>query len=62
MYGLYKFFKKPIERSFDAGVNETVDDSVWQRWKQVADYRPPTLTEAIADGMVTPPPDATHVV
>jgi uncharacterized protein (DUF2235 family) len=57
MYGIYKAFKKPIERTFDAGVNETVDESVWQRWKQLAGYRPPTLTDAIASGVVTLPAD-----
>lgn len=62
MYGIYKFFKKPIERTFDAGVNETVDESVWQRWREVADYRPPTLADAIAEGEVVPPSDIAHVV
>jgi len=60
MYGIYKLFKKPIQRTFDAGVNETVDESVWQRWRQVGDYRPPTLTDAIASGEVTPPADIAH--
>jgi uncharacterized protein (DUF2235 family) len=61
MYGIYRLFKKPIERTFDAGVNETVDESVWQRWREVADYRPPTLTGAIASGEVVPPPDIAHM-
>jgi hypothetical protein len=26
-------------------VNETVDDSVWQRWNTMKDYRPPSLLE-----------------
>jgi hypothetical protein len=61
MYGIYKLFKKPIERTFDAGVNETVDESVWLRWREVADYRPPTLTDAIASGEVVPPADVAHM-
>ncbi|ALA57823.1 DUF2235 domain-containing protein [Nitrospira moscoviensis] len=47
MFGLYKAMKfgKPFERPFGTGVNETVDDSVWQRWNTMKDYRPPSLLE-----------------
>jgi len=47
MFGLYKAakFGKPFERPFGTGVNETVDESVWQRWKDMKDYRPPSLIE-----------------
>ena len=61
MYGIYKLVKKPFERSIGGGVNETIDESVWQRWRAVADYRPPTLTGAIASGTVAPPPDIAHM-
>jgi uncharacterized protein (DUF2235 family) len=62
MYGIYKLFKQPLVRTIGGGVNETVDESVWQRWQQVAAYRPQTLTDAIAGGAVTPPPDIAHMV
>lgn len=61
MYGLYKLFKKPFERGIGGGVNETIDESVWQRWREVAVYRPPSLTTAIADGAVVAPPDIAHM-
>lgn len=62
MYGLYHLFKQPFNRVIGGGVNETIDDSVWQRWREVADYRPPSLTTAIADGVVKPPPDIARSV
>ena len=62
MYGLYKLVKPAFVRTIGGGVNETVDESVWQRWQQVAAYRPQTLTDAMADGVVTPPPDIAHMV
>ncbi len=45
MWGLYKAVKlgKRFNRPFGTGVNETVDDSVWQRWKDVKEYRPACL-------------------
>jgi uncharacterized protein (DUF2235 family) len=45
MFGLYKLFKagKRHYRPFGQGVNETIDDSVWQRWDARPDYRPPTV-------------------
>ena len=61
MYGLYKIFKQPFNRTIGGGVNETIDESVWQRWREVAAYRPPTLTGAIAGGVVTPPPDISQM-
>lgn len=33
MYGLYRIFKRPRNRVIGGGVNETVDDTVWQRWR-----------------------------
>jgi hypothetical protein len=61
MYGLYKLVKPPFVRTIGGGVNETVDASVWQRWSKVAGYRPPTLTDAVAGGVVTPPADVAHM-
>ncbi|MBI5451614.1 MAG: DUF2235 domain-containing protein [Gammaproteobacteria bacterium] len=43
MLGVYKFFKPRYTRPFGSGVNETVDASVWKRWREDAGYRPPTL-------------------
>ncbi|HEY3519597.1 MAG TPA: DUF2235 domain-containing protein [Rhodanobacteraceae bacterium] len=57
MYGLYKLVKKPFERTIGGGVNETIDDSVWKRWREVATYRPEPLTAAIASNAVNVPPD-----
>ena len=46
MYGAYRVYKmgKRYYRPMGAGVSETVDDSVWQRWdSEAARYRPPSL-------------------
>jgi len=43
MFGIYRWFKKPYQRAFGAGVNEIVDESVWQRWRADPSYRPPSL-------------------
>ncbi len=43
MFGLYKNFKDEFNRPFGQGVNETVDESVWLRWKEDPTYRPPCL-------------------
>jgi len=43
MFGIYRFFKKRYYRTFGAGVNEVVDESVWQRWRADPNYRPPSL-------------------
>ena len=61
MYGLYKVLKKPFQRSIGGGVNETVDDSIWQKWRETADYRPQPLATAIAGGVVDVPPDIRHM-
>ena len=45
MFGIYQVFKKRHPRPFGKGVNETVNESVWQRWKQMPDYRPETLRD-----------------
>jgi len=61
MYGLYKLFKQPFVRTIGGGVNETVDDSVWRRWAEVAGYRPATLANAVAAGVVSVPPGVEHM-
>jgi uncharacterized protein (DUF2235 family) len=43
MFGIYRLFKKRNHRAFGAGANETVDDSVWRRWRLDPSYRPPSL-------------------
>jgi uncharacterized protein (DUF2235 family) len=43
MFGIYKWFKKRFQREFGKGVNEIVDESVWQRWRADSTYRPPSL-------------------
>jgi len=50
MWGVYKAVKlgRRFNRPFGTGVNETVDESVWQRWKEMKEYRPPTLREEAA--------------
>jgi len=55
LWGLYKVVKlgKRFNRPFGTGVNETVDDSVWQRWKDIKNYRPPSLLgEATKRGLL----------
>ena len=42
MYGTYRLFKSRYTRKFGGGVKETVDDTVWQRYRS-AEYRPTTL-------------------
>ena len=43
MFGLYRIFKDPFDRPFGNGVRETVDASVWSRWREKPDYRPASL-------------------
>ena len=43
MFGLYKVFKKRFDRPFGTGVNETVDPTVWDRWRNDPAYRPASL-------------------
>ncbi|MGH8157896.1 MAG: DUF2235 domain-containing protein [Rhodanobacter sp.] len=52
MYGLYKEFKPPFDRVLGTGVNEKVDDSVWQRWLTDASYRSPSLAQALTRAVV----------
>ncbi|MEO6968962.1 MAG: DUF2235 domain-containing protein [Rhodanobacteraceae bacterium] len=61
MYGLYHLFKRPCNRVIGGGVNETIDDSVWRRWREVADYRPPSLLIAVQTGVVIAPPDIQQI-
>jgi uncharacterized protein (DUF2235 family) len=58
MYGLYKEFKPPFDRTLGTGVNEKVDDSVWQRWLADASYRSPSLVQALARATVLMSTDA----
>ena len=37
-------------------INETIDASVWQRWRADASYRSPALVRALADARMTVPP------
>ena len=55
MDGIYKCFNPPFNRTFGTGVNETVDESVWQRWRIDSAYRPDTLTQALATAAVVMP-------
>ncbi|UVJ42855.1 DUF2235 domain-containing protein [Pseudomonas sp. LS1212] len=43
MLGLYKNLKNEFNRPFGLGVNETIDESVWLRWKADPSYRPACL-------------------
>lgn len=45
VFGAYALFSKPYKRPFGKGVNETVDPSVWARWKQDPAYRPASLAK-----------------
>jgi type VI secretion system (T6SS) phospholipase Tle1-like effector len=55
-HGLYRFISRPFYRpvglppdkgteAVTAGINETVDGSVFDRWRAAADYRPANLAE-----------------
>ena len=48
MYGIYKEFKPPFDRTVGGAVNEKVDESVWRRWLADPGYRSPSLVRAIA--------------
>jgi uncharacterized protein (DUF2235 family) len=52
MHGLYKEFKSPFDRTLGNGINEKVDDTVWQRWLAGASYRSPSLVRALAQATV----------
>ena len=52
MYGLYKEFKPPFDRTLGGGVNEKVDESVWRRWLADPGYRSPSLVRALAQATV----------
>lgn len=43
MHGAYRLVKNRYWRTFGRGVSESVDESVWRRWKEKAEYRPETL-------------------
>ena len=47
MFGVYKVFRRGqrYHRPFGKGVKETVDESLWKRWQEVAKYRPPSLAD-----------------
>jgi len=56
MHGLYKLLKAPADRVLGTAINETIDASVWQRWRADASYRSPALVRALADARMTVPP------
>lgn len=43
MYGIYQVYSRRFNRTYGKGVNETVHESVWQRWNARPDYRPQML-------------------
>jgi uncharacterized protein (DUF2235 family) len=43
MYGAYRLVKERYWRGFGRGVNESVDEGVWRRWKEKPEYRPGSL-------------------
>ena len=43
MFGMYKMLKQEYQRPFGSGVHETVDESVWRRWRTLPAYRPASL-------------------
>lgn len=45
LFGLYRRFRQRHERVFGTGVHETVDDSVWDRWRRDPSYRPLGLAQ-----------------
>ncbi len=53
MHGVYRVFNKPCERPIGGGVNETIDGSVWKKWNENADYRPPSLRAALQSGRIS---------
>ncbi len=58
MYGIYKEFKPPFDRTLGTGINEKVDDSVWQRWLADGSYRSPSMVQALAHATVLMSTDA----
>ena len=57
MHGIYKRLTPPFDRVIGGGVNETVDASVWKH-ASFADYRSPSLEEALRNGAIAAPPGA----
>jgi uncharacterized protein (DUF2235 family) len=45
MGGIYRWVRRRHPRRFGAGVHETVDASVWQRWREDPGYRPAALKD-----------------
>jgi len=45
MFGAYSVLKKRFWRPFGTGCNESVHESVWQRWKAKPEYRPDSLRQ-----------------
>ncbi len=43
MFGIYRWFKKERHRRVGSGVNETIDESVWDRCRRFPGYLSPTL-------------------
>ncbi len=55
MDGIYQHVKPPFNRRFGTGVNETVDESVWHRWRIDAGYRSAVVLQALADSSLKMP-------
>jgi uncharacterized protein (DUF2235 family) len=45
MFGIYQALKDRYPRPFGKGANESVHESVWQRWKARPEYRPKSLSK-----------------
>ena len=45
MFGTYGVVKKRFWRPFGKGCNESIHESVWQRWKAKPEYRPGSLLQ-----------------
>jgi uncharacterized protein (DUF2235 family) len=56
MGGAYKLLKPSFDRVIGNGVNETVDESVWQHSRLANDYRSPTLAQALREDVIGAPP------
>jgi len=55
MDGAYRLVKRPVDRVLGGGVNETIDESVWRRWRADAGYRPASLVNAVRNRVLAVP-------
>lgn len=60
LHGAYRFFKPPWQRVIGGGVNETIDASVWAKWRAQAAYRPAPIVTATATGLVETGSEMVH--